>query len=325
MTSFAKPIPLGERWLEPRAFEGGPVERGALDATLALWRAREESWRRFASFDLEEPGPRATREERGLCEAWFPLKEITRAAHALLRAHFALSGFDPRWRCDLLARASSWLDARLVLRSLPALPSAFLASLEDPDRAEAFAFEAHDPPSHGQGAIRYPEALARVAELGPALVWDAGCGTGEITHVLARHAREVTGTTPSPWELLMARRRGRPHDRARTIAYRRATEDVTNARFELGDLVRAPVDQVDLVFVGGVLGGVVASADEVKTALATIARALRPGGRAIVADRFRRDRHERARRLVVEHAPAAGLDATVQEEYIELEKGSPLA
>jgi SAM-dependent methyltransferase len=321
VTSFAKPVPLGERWLErdevTEDTEGAPQ--------LDSWYAREESWRRFAPFDLEEPGPRPTREERGLCETWFPVKEIARAAHALLRAHFELSGFDPRWRCDLLARAASWLDARHALRSLPALPSSFLASLEDPDRAEAFAFEAHDPPSHGQGAVRYPEALARIAELAPALVWDAGCGTGEIAHAIARHAGEVIGTTPSPWELLMAQRRGRPHDRARTLAYRRATEGVTNARFELGDLRRAPASDVDLVFVGGVLGGVVASDDDVGLSLATVARALRADGKAIVADRFRQDRHERARRLVLAHAPRAGLSATVRTEYIELEKGSPLA
>jgi SAM-dependent methyltransferase len=250
------------------------------------------------------------------------MERIAREAHALLRAHFSLANVDPRWRCDLLATAPSWLDARHVLRSLPALPSSFLESLEDPDRAEALVFEAHDPPSHGRGAVRYPGALARVAELAPGCVWDAGCGTGEVTHALARLAAIVIGTTPSPWELLMARRRGRPHDRARTLAYRAATEGVTNARFELGDLSRAPSGAFDLVFAGGVLGGVLASEPEIAAALGTIAGALGIGGRAIVADRFRADRHDRGRRLVLALAPGAGLMALAREEWIELEKGS---
>src|SRR5271170_7329610 len=158
MTSFVRPVPLGERWLPRRTFS-----RDLLEDRLGWWREREESWRRFAPFDLEEPGPRPTREARGLCELWFPIERIAREAHALLRAHFELSPIDPSWESNLLARARSWLDARLALASLPSLPSALLASLADADRAEAFVFELHDPRSHGHAPDRYPEALERVA------------------------------------------------------------------------------------------------------------------------------------------------------------------
>src|SRR5206468_1275038 len=83
---------------------------------------------------------------------------------------------------------------------------------------EASLFEAHDPSSYGHGFARYPEVTDALAALRPRRVWDAGCGTGEGTFTLAPTAGEVVETTPSPWELLMARRRGRPHDRARTRA-----------------------------------------------------------------------------------------------------------
>jgi len=302
VTRFARPAPLGESWLTAR-----PASFPWLEERLAWWRAREASFVRHAPFDLEEPGPRVAREVHGLCELWLPLELVARDAHAILRGWFDLGAIDGGWEDDLLARARSWIEARSRLASLPALPSDFLAGLAARDAAEAFVFEAHDPASMGCAFDRYPEVVAAVTALRPRRLWDAGCGTGEGSFTLAPLAGEVVGTTPSPWELMMARRRGRPHDRARTLAFRERTRGIENVRFEPGDLRVTAPGAFDLVVVAGVLGGVIFAEAEVAQALGTVARALAPGGRAFVVDRFREDRHDRARALVEKLAPAAGL------------------
>src|SRR5262249_53181013 len=142
--------------------------------------------------------------------------------------------------------------------------------------------------------------------------WDAGCGTGEGTWDLAAAlpGAQVVGTTPSPFELLMARRRGRPHDRSRTLALRaRVAADVLErVAFERGDArVEAPAGDFDVILVAGVLGGVLHRRDEIAAALRTIARALAPRGRAFVVDRFRDDLHARAARIIDDEARGAGL------------------
>jgi hypothetical protein len=113
----------------------------------------------------------------------------------------------------------------------------------------------------------------------------------------------------------MAERLGRPHDRTRTVELRAAASKLDEkqgilVRFLLGDVRHpgvAPRGQ-HVVLAGGLLGGVLSSRGEVAAALSSIASALAPGGRAFVADRFRADRAERARELVRELAPAAGLE-----------------
>jgi SAM-dependent methyltransferase len=314
MTRFARPVPLGERWLEGVTFQCDELEE-----RLEWWRAREASFRDHAPFDIEEPGPRLGRAERGLCEQWFPIRRIAREAHALLRAHFALDALDPGWRDDLLAAAPSWLDARRALASLPALPSVFLSSLADRDRAEAFVFEAHDPAAFGHALDRYPEVVAAIGALQPARVWDAGCGTGETSFALARVAGRVVGTTPSAWELLMAQRRGRPHDRARTLRLREATAGIANVEFVRGDVrVEGVEGEVDAVFVGGVLGGVLFEESEIAAALRVIRSKLASGGRVFVVDRFRSDRHERARVLIERLAREVGLRLVERGRWSEL-------
>ncbi len=302
MTRFAPLASLRESWLTARA-----ASFPWLEERLAWWRRREESFVRHAPFDLEEPGPRVAREVHGLCETWLPVERVTRDAHAILRAWFDLSAVDPAWEDDLLSRARSWIEARTRLASLPALPSQFLARLAARDAAEAFVFESHDPSSMGCSFDRYPEVASAVAALRPRRLWDAGCGTGEGTFTLAPLAGEVVGTTPSPWELMMARGRGRPHDRARTLAFRERTRGIENVRFEAGDMRVTAPGTFDVVVVAGVLGGVIFEEAEVARALGTVARALAPDGRAFVVDRFREDRHERARSLVEKLAPATGL------------------
>jgi SAM-dependent methyltransferase len=338
MTRHAPPVALGERWLEART--PGELEPDDLADRLAFWRAREESFRRFAPFDLEGPGRPPSREDRGLVELWFPVERIARDVHAILRARFgpALEALDPNWDDDALSRARSWLDLRRELASLAHEPlvSRFLErSARDRDAAEALAFETHDHPAFGCSLERYPEVLARIARAAPRGIvraWDAGCGTGEGTYSLARAlgcgacgrpSVQVVGTSPSPWELLMAERRGRPHDAARTRTLRDVARKIDGApaigvRFERGDLRRpdqAPREQ-DVILVAGVLGGAVARPDEVELALRAIAGALAPGGRVYVVDRFRADRARRARELVDELAPRAGLREAAPGEWV---------
>lgn len=343
MTRHALPRPLGERWLEAA---GPGLAPSDLADRLAFWRARESSFRAHARFDLEGPGARPTPEARVLCETFLPLAPIARDVHALLRARFgpALRALDPEWEHDALARAGTWLDARRELASLAheALPSRLLERLAaDQDDAEAFAFELHDPVSYGHGLARYPDALARIAKLAPprTRAWDAGCGTGEGTISLARtlacrscarESVEVIGTTPSPWELLMARRLGRPHDLARTQETRAAAAKLDEnpairVRFEGGDLLRAQDSprNCDIVLVGGVLGGVLSDQRSVLAALRSIAAALTPTGRAFVVNRFRADRASRARELIADLAPLAGLELITPDELRLYLTGTP--
>jgi SAM-dependent methyltransferase len=313
VSRHAVPAPLAERWLDDRG-----LAPGDLDDRLAFWRAREASFVARAEFDLEGPGPAVSRELRGRCETWFPVERIARDARAALEARFgpALAALDPEWRDDALARAESWADLRRALASLAheALPSRWLQRLaRDRDAAEALAFEAHDPRTHGCGFDRYPTTLERIAALGGERAWDAGCGTGEGTWDLAAAlpGAQVVGTTTSPFELLMARRRGRPHDRARTLALRARTDGLARegrVAFERGDVrVEAPAGDFDVVLVAGVLGGVLHRREEIASALRSIARALAPGGRAFVVDRFRDDLHARAARIIEDEARGAGL------------------
>ncbi|MBI3724573.1 hypothetical protein HY251_11555 [bacterium] len=327
MTRHVLPEPLRERWLEPEE-GGGELDPALLASRIEHWKEREASFVRSAPFDLEGPGARPTREERGLSQVWFPIRRIARDVRSILRARFgrALSTLDPSWERGVLARAPTWIDARRELASLSheAFPSRFLERIaRDRDAAEALVFEARDPPRSGESLDRYRETLERIAELAPspcARAWDAGCGSGETTFALAcalargRERALVLGTTPCPFELLMAERRGRPHDRARTLALReRLSRDLDLSRasvtFTRGSLLvpsDAPRDQ-DVVLVAGVLGGVLAAREEVRAALSTVAGALAPRGTAFVVDSFRDDLSRRAASLVAEEASRAGL------------------
>ncbi len=321
MTRHALPVPLDERWLEER---DAPLDAALVADRIAWWRAREESFRAHAPFDLEGPGARPSRDARGLSETWFPIARVRRDVHGLLRGRFDLAAIDANWeRLSVLARAESWLDARRTLASLAhePRPSRLVGRLlADRSSAEAFAFELLDPASFGCGIGRYPEELGLVAATAPRAVraWDVGTGTGEGALDLALallqdrsdSSVEVVGTTPFGFEHLMAQRRGRPHDRARTLAHRARAALVPEGvvRYEMGDVRReAPPGRFEVIVVAGVLGGVLADSRDVRAALATIRGALAPGGRAFVFDAFRADVKERARRLVRDAASRVGL------------------
>jgi len=115
-------------------------------------------------------------------------------------------------------------------------------------------------------------ALFRALRLRPGLrILDVGCGSGEPALTIARMVAprgSVLGIDLSPHMLTIARRRARDHR-------------VGNARFRAGDIgrVRLPaprfhgvVSRFGLMFV-----------DDVEAALASIRRALRPGGRVAFA------------------------------------------
>lgn len=118
--------------------------------------------------------------------------------------------------------------------------------------------------------IGNPHAIERIAE--GAVVLDVGCGAGT--------------------DLLLAARRVGPHGRAigvdMTAAMRRraatgaATCGLVNVEVRDGDATRLPVDDqsVDVVISNGVLNLV----PDKPRALAEIARVLKPGGRAQIAD-----------------------------------------
>lgn len=106
-------------------------------------------------------------------------------------------------------------------------------------------------------------------------VADLGCGTGETVALLASHVQRVIGVDREARMLDVARER---------------TAHQPNAELRQGGLTALPLDDhsVDAVLCMLVLHHV----EDTDTALAEIARILRPGGRAVVLDMLQHGRSE---------------------------------
>lgn len=117
---------------------------------------------------------------------------------------------------------------------------------------------------------------ALVALLDPTLVvGDLGCGTGQLSALVAPHVARVIGVDSSPDMLNAARTR---------------LKDVATADFRLGNLEALPMDDGELD--AAVMALVLHHVPEPARALAECARALKPGGRVLIVDMLPHDRAE---------------------------------
>lgn len=108
-----------------------------------------------------------------------------------------------------------------------------------------------------------------------ASVGDLGCGTGELSRLLAPHVSRLISVDSSP-EMLQAARRN--------------LAEFTNVELRAGALEALPIDnrQLDLAVMALVLHHL----PDPGVALADAARVLRPGGRLLVIDMLPHDRAE---------------------------------
>jgi ArsR family transcriptional regulator len=108
-----------------------------------------------------------------------------------------------------------------------------------------------------------------------AVVGDLGCGTGQLSALVAPHVREVIAVDGSPEMLQAARER---------------FSGATNVDLRLGTLEALPIDhaQLDIAMLGLVLHHV----PDPGVALTEAARVLKPGGRVLIIDMLPHDRVE---------------------------------
>jgi ubiquinone/menaquinone biosynthesis C-methylase UbiE/DNA-binding transcriptional ArsR family regulator len=107
------------------------------------------------------------------------------------------------------------------------------------------------------------------------VVGDLGCGTGELTAVLAPFVRTVIAVDRSDDMLQAARRR---------------LQDVSNADIRKGELESLPIGDAELDAATLIL--VLHHLPDPAAALREAARVLKPGGRLLVADMLPHDREE---------------------------------
>jgi ubiquinone/menaquinone biosynthesis C-methylase UbiE len=110
---------------------------------------------------------------------------------------------------------------------------------------------------------------------GDAVVGDLGCGTGQLTELIAPHVRQVIAVDGSADMLRAARQR---------------LADRTNVDLRRGDLEALPIDhaQLDIALLGLVLHHV----PDPAIALNECARVLKSGGRVLIIDMLPHDRAE---------------------------------
>jgi ubiquinone/menaquinone biosynthesis C-methylase UbiE/DNA-binding MarR family transcriptional regulator len=117
---------------------------------------------------------------------------------------------------------------------------------------------------------------ALISLIDPSLVvGDLGCGTGQISSVLAPHVARVIGVDGSPDMLQAARAR---------------LEGAASVEFRLGNLEALPIDDAELD--ASVMALVLHHVPDPARALAETARVLKPGGRALIIDMLPHDRVE---------------------------------
>ncbi len=107
------------------------------------------------------------------------------------------------------------------------------------------------------------------------VVGDLGCGTGQLTEVVAPYARRVIAVDSSEDMLDAARLR---------------LDGATNVDLRRGDLERLPIADGELD--AAVLSLVLHYSPDPSTALVEVGRVVRPGGRALVVDMLPHEREE---------------------------------
>jgi ArsR family transcriptional regulator len=117
---------------------------------------------------------------------------------------------------------------------------------------------------------------ALIALVDPTIVvGDLGCGTGQISRVLAPHVLRVIAVDSSPDMLHAARAR---------------SKGISNLDFRLGSLEALPMEDGELD--ATIMALVLHHVPDPARALAESARVLKPGGRALVIDMLPHDRAE---------------------------------
>lgn len=124
------------------------------------------------------------------------------------------------------------------------------------------------------GEAFHLHALLALLDSG-AIVGDLGCGTGQLTALVAPHVAKVIAVDSSPDMLQAARRR---------------LKDLQNVELRNGTLEALPIDdtQLDTALMGLVLHHV----PDPARALSECARVLESGGRALIIDMLPHDRAE---------------------------------
>jgi ubiquinone/menaquinone biosynthesis C-methylase UbiE/DNA-binding transcriptional ArsR family regulator len=113
-----------------------------------------------------------------------------------------------------------------------------------------------------------------------AVIADLGCGAGEVAALMARHVKAVIGVDNSAEMLKAARKRA---------------NGLTNLDLRRGDLTALPLADGEASAALMILA--LTYVPEPETAIAEMARVVRPGGRAIVVDLLRHDREDFRRQL----------------------------
>lgn len=108
-----------------------------------------------------------------------------------------------------------------------------------------------------------------VAGLGARSVLDVGCGTGTFACLLAARGLEVVGVDPAQASLDVAR----------------AKPGAAAVTWWLGDATTLPPLQVDVATMTGNVAQVFVTDDEWVAALASVHRAVRPGGWLVLESR----------------------------------------
>jgi SAM-dependent methyltransferase len=142
--------------------------------------------------------------------------------------------------------------------------------------------EFHDPrlvaiydAVNGYGPGEQPDLCAGVAaEVGARTVADLGCGTGMVSLHLAGLGYEVTGVDPSPAMLAVAR----------------AQPGAGAVRWRVGGPEQLDAGAADLAVMTGHVAQFLLTDDALRTTLAGLHRALRPGGRLAFESRDPRAR-----------------------------------
>ncbi len=147
---------------------------------------------------------------------------------------------------------------------------------------------------------------AMLALLDPTLVvGDLGCGTGQVTELLAPHVARVIAVDGSTDMVQAARRR---------------LKGSAHVEIRRGDLEALPIDDGSLDT--GILTLVLHHVPEPLRALTELHRVLKPGGRALVVDMLPHDREEYQHQMghvwlgfsektITKHLEAAGFDRPV--------------